>query len=200
MTADKAEEVEHFHDKKKAEDYMSSQGVPYIALRPGGFLDQGTDYLGDGIKRGDSFTLSMWNKAVPIGMVFTPDLAKLFADAIELPEEANGTRIDIGWSRPISMEEVVSIVAAKLDRSIRVISIPWFLRVGVIYTVGVFKPFVAEMVRMFNYFDKGGYVNDLELQRKYFGDPPTPEEVIGRYVDKLMKEKEVHEAETAAAT
>jgi len=39
LTAEKASDVEHFHHKKLAEDYMIEQGVPFIALRPGTFLD-----------------------------------------------------------------------------------------------------------------------------------------------------------------
>ena len=48
---------------------------------------------------------------------------------------------------------------------------------------------------MFNYFDTGSYVNTTDLQTKYFGPPPSPEEVLGRYVDNLMREKA--EADTA---
>ena len=46
QTADKATMVEHFHNKKLAEDYMEEQGIPFIALRPGAFIDQATDFLG----------------------------------------------------------------------------------------------------------------------------------------------------------
>jgi len=164
---------------------------------PGGFLDQSTDYLGEDIKRGKSFTLYPSSTSVKIGMVYTPDLAQLFCDAIELPEEANGKSIDVGWSRPVSFQEVVSIVSAKLNRKINCYGIPRFVRIGAIYTVGWFSPFATEMLRMFNYFDTGLYVNDPEQQKKYFGvEPPTPEDVIGRYVDKVLKEKEAQEAET----
>jgi uncharacterized protein YbjT (DUF2867 family) len=198
LTAEKAASVEHFWNKKLHEDYMESQGIPFIAIRPGGFLDQVTDYLGDGIKRGDSFTLSMWDKTVPIGFIYTPDLAKYFADAIALPESANGSKIDVGWSRPVSFEEVVGITANKLSRNIRCIAVPWFLRMSVMHTVGYFNPLVKEMVMMLNYFGEGLYVNDCELQEKYFGKPPTPDEVIGRYVETLLAEKEAADAKLLA--
>ena len=45
------------------------------------------------------------------------------------------------------------------------------------------------MLRMFNYFDEGTYINDTKLQEKYFAPAPSPEDVIGRYVDDIMKEK-----------
>lgn len=125
--------MEHFHHKKLAEDHMKSQGVPFIALRPGAFLDQATDHLGDGIKRGDSFALSVWNKTVPSGWTHSPDLAQLFCAAIELPDDADGKSIDVGWSRPIAMQEVVSIAATKLDRNMSCHTVPFWLRVAVLH-------------------------------------------------------------------
>lgn len=191
LTCDKAKDVDHFWNKWIAEEYMKEQKIPYIALRPGAFLDQTDDYLGDGIVRGDSFAVSVWDKTVPIGMIYTPDLAKYFAEAIDLPEDANGQFIEVGWSRPIAYEEIVSICSAKLNRKIRCFGLPRFFRTSIIYTVGWFSPFWCEMFRMMNFFGTGAYVNsDIETQRKYFGEPPSPEEVIGRYVDKLMANKE----------
>ena len=151
--------------------------------------------MGDGIKGGSGFAISMWNKTVKIGMIYTPDLAELFARAIDVPDDVHQKIIDVGWSRPVAYQEVVSIVAGKLDRSISCIGIPWFLRVCVLYSVGFFKPFVAEMVKMFNYFDTGLYVNTIDEQEIYFGKAPEPEDVIGRYVDKRLADKEV-EAQT----
>lgn len=197
LTAEKAVGVEHFEDKKLAENYMKEKGIDYIALRPGAFLDQSQDFLGGSLKRGDRFAVSMWNKKVAISWIYTPDLAQYFSDAIGLPATANRKSIDVGWSRNVSMQDVVGIAAAKLDRSIGCISVPWLLRVTLLYTVGWFSPFVSEVIHMFNYFDTGEYIiNDTSMQEQYFGKPPTPEEVVHRYVDKLLKD----EAEAEAAT
>ena len=50
-------------------------------------------------------------------MTHTPDLANLFAKAaVDLPNTAMRQSIDVGWSRPIEFQEVVAIVASKLDR------------------------------------------------------------------------------------
>ncbi len=192
LTCDKSgKDVEHFWHKYEGEEYLKQKEIPYIALRPGAFLDQADDYLGNAIVSGSSFAVSMWDKTVPIGFVYTPDLAKLFADAIDLPEDANGQFIEVGWSRPVSYQEVVSICSAKLDRTLTCYGLPRFVRYAVMYTVGWFSPFWNEVMNMFNYFDTGLYVNtDIETQRKYFGEPPTPEDVIGRYIDKLMAANE----------
>lgn len=184
-------DVEHFWHKHGGEEYLKEKEIPFVALRPGLFLDQSDDYLGDAIVGGKSFAICMWDKTVPVGMVYTPDLAKLFADAIDLPDDANGKSIEVGWSRPISYEEVVSICSTKVDRKLSCYGLPKIVRYAMMYTIGWFSPFMNEMIKMFNYFDTGLYVNtDTETQSKYFGAPPTPEDVIGRYVDKLMETKE----------
>lgn len=69
LTCDKAKDVEHFRNKYLSEEYCRKLGINFIALRPGAFIDQTDDYLGDGLKRGDSFAICPWNKNVEIGMI-----------------------------------------------------------------------------------------------------------------------------------
>lgn len=187
LTADKATTVEHFHHKFLAEEYMKEQGVPYISLRPGAFLDQADDYLGDSIKKDGSFAICPWNsKSTKLGMIFTADLAQYFADCIDLPASADRLSIDVGWTQTVSYQDVVDIVNNKLDRKIAVYGLPWVVRMALIYTVGWFSANTSEMLKMFNYFDTGLYVNETSLQEKFFGKAPTPEDAVGRYVDKLL--------------
>jgi uncharacterized protein YbjT (DUF2867 family) len=185
LTAEKAPDVEHFYNKFLSEEYCRELCIPFIALRPGGFIDQADDYLGDGLKRGDSFAICPWNKTVEIGMIYTPDLAQYFVDVIDAPEDANGKCIAVGWTRTISYNEVADIVSAKVGRKISVYSVPKLVRSGFIYSCGLFMKGTGEMMQMFNYFDTGSYVNDAADQKKYLGDLPTPEDAIGRYIDSL---------------
>jgi len=185
LKAEKAVGVEHFEDKVKVENYMKEIGISYISLHPGAFLDQADDYLGSAIQKGSSFTLCPFNKTTKIGSIYTADLAKYFAEAVDLPKEADGKHIDVGWSRSTSFQEVVKIAS---DDKITCVGLPWLVRMGLIYTVGWFSPLATEMIRMFIFFDTGLYVNDTTLQTKYFGPPPTPEDAIGRYVANLKKE------------
>jgi uncharacterized protein YbjT (DUF2867 family) len=152
----------------------------------GAFIDQTDDYLGDGLKRGDSFAICPWNKTVEIGMIYTPDLAQHFVDLIDAPQDANGKCISVGLTRSISYNEVADIVSAKVGRRIRVYSAPKLVRYGFFYSFGLFMKGTGELMQMFNYFDSGIYVNDDAAdQKKYLGDLPTPEDAIGRYIDSL---------------
>lgn len=196
LTCNLAPSVEHFHVKYEHEEYCKSIDLPaeMISLRPGGFLDQVQDFLGDAIVGGNSWALCPWNKYIPIGMIYTPELAKMFAKAafdLELPVEADNRSIaiDVGWSRPISYNQLVEVVSKKIDRPMTCYGLPLFLRKFIIYTYGWFDVTTKDMLLMFNYFDEGTYINDTTLQNKYFGPPPTPEEVIGRYVDTVLAAK-----------
>ena len=123
-------------------------------------------------------------------MIRTTELAQYFADAIELPADAIGQRIALGWSRPIAYEEIVQISNAKLGRNMGCLAMPRLVRSSLAWVFGYISPLMAEVLHMCVWFEEGKYVNDPALQTKYFGPPPTPEEAIGKYIDELMKDKE----------
>ena len=195
LACDKAQTVEHFWNKKLHEDYIRSSGINFVALRPGAFLDQtpDSDYLGDSVSKNQSFTVSVWDKTVPIGMIYTKDLAEYFAKAIEIDakdDESKYLSIDLGWTKPVTYEEVISIMNNKLNRNISCYALPNWFRLTLIYTVGSFSNFWKEMFQMFTWFGQGDYVNTVELQTKYLGgNPPTPEDAIGRWLDEKILTK-----------
>ena len=171
-------------------------GINFVALRPGAFLDQtpDSDYLGDSVIKNQSFTVSVWDKTVPIGMIYTKDLANYFAQAIEIEakdDESKYLSIDLGWTKPVTYEEVVSIINTKLNRNMSCYAVPNWLRLTLIYTVGTVSKFWKEMFQMFTWFGQGDYVNTVELQTKYLGGgpPPTPEDAIGRWLDEKILKK-----------
>src|SRR5947209_18671883 len=47
LTSDQTPDVPHFWHKKLAEDKLEQLGVPFLALRPGAFLDQIVSMAGD---------------------------------------------------------------------------------------------------------------------------------------------------------
>mmetsp|Transcript_3024 Transcript_3024/g.6982 ORF Transcript_3024/g.6982 Transcript_3024/m.6982 type:complete len:310 (-) Transcript_3024:124-1053(-) len=199
LACDKADGVEHFHHKFLHEQYLKEQGIPFVSLRPGAFIDQADDYLGNNIKAGYSWIFAPWDTTVAIGMVYTYDLAKYFAEAIDLPTDANGSVVDIGLDKPVSYREVADSVAKKLDKPITAYGLPWVVRKTFEHVL-FFRPIEREMLRMFTWFGAGFYVNDPTLQGKYFGPPPTLDDTISRFVDRLMKDKEEQENEKAGGS
>ncbi len=91
LTSDQTPDVPHFWHKKLAEDKLEQLGVPFVALRPGAFLDQIASMAGDPIDKGRL----MWigKTTVPLTFVHTSDLAAYLAAAVDA-EADDGERID----------------------------------------------------------------------------------------------------------
>lgn len=182
LTCDQTPDVPHFWHKKLAEDRLEELGVPFVSLRPGAFLDQLTRIGGDPFAK----RRLMWfgSSTIPLTFVLTTDLAGYLADAVDAPG-VDGQRIDIGWDRPVSVEEIASIAGQLLGQPIRVRTIP----AGVINTaatvVGRFSPMAKDMGAMMRWFQTGRYVADPARQREVFGEVPTAEVAISRLVRSL---------------
>jgi uncharacterized protein YbjT (DUF2867 family) len=182
LTCDQTPQVPHFWHKKLAEDRLEELGVPFVALRPGAFLDMITQ-MG-----GDPFTKRrlMWfgSPKIPLSFVLTHDLAGYLADAVDAPG-VDGQRIDIGWDRPVSMEEIAQISGRLLGEQIRLWSIPAPLINTAGAVVGKFNPMIKDMTAMMRWFQTGQYVADTTRQREVFGQVPTAEDAIGRLIRSL---------------
>ena len=183
LTCDKTPQVPHFWHKKLAEDRLEEAGVPFVSLRPGAFLDMITQMGG-----ADPFAKRrlMWfgNPTIPLTFVLTSDLAGYLADAVDAPG-VDGQRIDIGWDRPVSMQEIAGISGDLLGQPVRVRAVPS----GVVNTatavVGRFNPPVKDLGQMLRWFGTGQYCADPTRQREVFGSVPPAEDAIARLIRSL---------------
>jgi uncharacterized protein YbjT (DUF2867 family) len=182
LTCDQTPDVPHFWHKKLAEDRLQEQGVPFVALRPGAFLDQVTQMGGDPFAKRRLTWLG--SARIPLTFVLTTDLAGCLADAVDA-DVASGERIDIGWDRPVGMQEIADISGRLLGERIRVRSVP----APVIHTagrvLGPVVPMVKDMSAMFDWFQTGRYVADTTRQREVFGTVPTAEGAVARFITGL---------------
>jgi uncharacterized protein YbjT (DUF2867 family) len=181
LTCDQTPQVPHFWHKKLAEDRLEVLGVPFVSLRPGAFLDQIT-------RRGDPFgkrrLMSFGSPTMPLTYVLTSDVAGYLADAVDAPG-VDGQRIDIGWDRPVSMQEIAKISGRLLGQQIRVRTIPAGLINTVAAVVGRFNPMVKDLGEMMRWFQTGRFIADPTRQREVFGQVPTAEDAISRLVRSL---------------
>ena len=182
LTCDQTPEVPHFWHKKLAEDRLQELGVPFVSLRPGAFLDQITRMGGDPFAK----RRLMWfgSPTIPLTYVLTSDVAGYLADAVDAPG-VDGQRIDIGWDRPVSMQEIAQISGRLIGQQMRLRTIPAGLINAAGAVVGRFSPMVKDMDAMMRWFQTGGYVANPTRQREVFGPVPTAEESIARFVHGL---------------
>lgn len=182
LTCDQTPDVPHFWHKKLAEDRLEELGVPFVALRPGAFLDQVTQM------RGDPFAKRRltWfgSPRIPLTFVLTSDLAGYLADAVDADVSA-GERIEIGWDRPVGIQQLADISSRLLGEQIEVRSIP----AGLIHVagrvLGPVVPMAKDMAAMIDWFQTGRYVADTTRQGEVFGAVPTAEDAIARLITRL---------------
>jgi uncharacterized protein YbjT (DUF2867 family) len=182
LTSDQTPHVPHFWHKKLAEDKLEQLGVPFVALRPGAFLDQVATMAGNPLDKGRLIWMS--KATVPLTFVRTSDLAAYLAAAVDA-QVANGERIDIGWDRPVSMREVADAMGHRAGRKIKVWAVPSVVVRAAGAVVGRFNPVVKDMAAMFGWFDTGRYVADASRQEQLFGPVPTAEDVLAQFTDEL---------------
>lgn len=180
LTSDQTPDVPHFWHKKLTEDRLEELGVPFVALRPGAFLDQIASLSGNPFEKRTAMWLGDAN--VPLTFVLTDDLADYLAVAVDA-DVSDGERIDIGWTRPISMNEFAEIGSRHASGRIKVRAIPRMLLTIVGRLIGRWQPLVPDMAAMAKWFDSGKYVADTTRQAQIFGDVPTPEDAIARFAE-----------------
>ncbi|SEQ76969.1 SDR family oxidoreductase [Arthrobacter sp. OV608] len=182
LTCDQTPEVPHFWHKRLMEDRLQALGVPFVALRPGAFLDQVTRFGGDPITKHKVRWFG--SPGIPLTFVLTADLAGYLAAAVDAPG-VEGQRIDIGWDRPISMQEFADIVERLTGEEVRVQTVP----VGVVRAAGALmapvNPMAKGLAATMGWFQTGKYVADTTRQAEVFGPPPTAEDAVQRLVTSM---------------
>lgn len=182
LTSDQTPDVSHFWHKKLAEDKLEQLGVRFVALRPGAFLDQVTQIGGDPFEKNRLFWFG--SKTVPLTFVLTSDLAGYLAAAVDAPG-VNGQRIDIGWDRPVSMQDIADIASELMGKQINVRTVPTRLIHAAGVLLGPFVPSVKDTGAMVDWFNTGNYVADTTRQREVFGTVPSAQDAVARFASSL---------------
>ena len=173
LTCDQTPDVPHFWAKKLTEDALAERGVPFVALRPGAFVDDFGMWGGDGFAAGPVTTVG--DSTVPLTRVYTPDLADNLAAAVDA-DISTSERIDIGWDRPLSARELVEIAGRILGRDLELVE----LDPAQIRFPGMSDEARTDLVAMFEYFRSGRYVADTRRQAEVFGSVPVAEDTMRR--------------------
>lgn len=177
VTSDQTPQIPHFWNKKLAEDKFEELGVPFVALRPGAFFDQAVGMGGDPFAKGRFVWLG--SEDARLTFVLASDVAAYLAEAVDA-DIIEGERIDIGWSRPVSIHEAAELASRRAGKQVKVMSIPAGAIAGLGKVTAKVLPLVGDMASMVAWFETGKYVADVTRQEQVFGPAPTPEDAIGR--------------------
>jgi uncharacterized protein YbjT (DUF2867 family) len=180
LESDKAKSVPHFHNKYLIEQYLKEKKQPFIALRPGAFLDQTPDFIINKITKGILPTFLKGS----YGIIYTPQLARYTAlAAVALPNSELNTFIDVGWDRPVNEKILSAAFATVLKKNIKTEPvIPPFVLKYVLPVVALFNDNIKDMLEMIRWIDKGIYIStNTQRQKELFGELPTPEQSVREY-------------------
>jgi len=180
LESDKAKSVPHFYNKYLIEKYLTEKKQPFIALRPGAFLDQTPDFIIDKIKKGilPTFLTGTY------GIVYTPQLARYTVmAAVALPDTELNTSIDIGWNKPVNKDILRAAFASVLKKNIQTKPvIPTFVLKFILPIIAKFNDNIYDMCQMIRWIDTGVYISkNPQRQKELFGDLPTVEESVRQY-------------------
>ena len=178
LTCDLARDVPHFWQKKVIEDYIEASGVPFVSLRPGAFIGA-FDLWSRGLKKGR--ITSIGSATARWTYIHIDDVARCLALAVDEPR-AVGRRIDLGADRPVSTQEIAALFSRLLGRDTKVRTIPWPLVSGAAGLIGLVNPMIRDVRAMLEYFFTGKYVADTAVQAELFGEVPTIEDSLRRYL------------------
>ena len=187
LECDKAKEVPHFYHKHLVEKYLREIDQPFIALRPGAFLDQAKDFVLPKVQKGIFPALV---PGISMGMIYTGDLARYAAlAAINVSDSELGTTVDVGWDKPVSGEDLAEAFSKVLGK--KVVSKPAFPGFVVNFLlpfIGIFNPGVKDMHLMIKWIKTGVYKSkNTQKQKELFSELPTVEEAVRRYcMDKKL--------------
>lgn len=181
LTCDQTPDVPHFWAKKRVEDALREQGVPFVSLRPGAFIDQAQDLWADGLRKGR--LMSIGDPSVRWTYLLTEEVARCLVLAVDAPG-VEGRTIDLGCDVPVSTNDVAALASRLLKRQVRVRKVPWPLINAGTAVVGLFSPMVRDMRPAFRHFLTGRYVADTTLQARYFGAVPSAEASLRRYMER----------------
>jgi uncharacterized protein YbjT (DUF2867 family) len=181
LECDKAPEVPHFYHKYLVEQYLKAIGQPFIALRPGAFLDQAKDFVYSKVQKG---VFPAFVPGVSFGMIYTGDLARYAAmAAISVPDSELGISVDVGWDKPVSGEDLAAAFSKVLGK--KVVSkpaFPGFVVNIVLPFLGIFNSGARDMHSMIKWISTGIYCSkNTQKQKDLFSDLPTVEEAVKRY-------------------
>jgi uncharacterized protein YbjT (DUF2867 family) len=176
LTADKAVHVPHYYQKKMIEDYLEQQGVPFVALRPGGFLD--SLLSAKAVQRGQ--IRGMISPSARASTILAEDVARYLVQSVDTPAVL-GKRVALGAEPVVDLHEIARLLSDILGRKITVQNLPDFAVKSMMSVAGLFSPTMRDFKPMLAYVASGQYVADTTEQRQLFGDVPTIEDSLRRW-------------------
>jgi uncharacterized protein YbjT (DUF2867 family) len=177
LTAEKARSVPHFYQKALTENYLERSSVPFVALRPGGFLDTLLMFAYNPSK---GVLNAMADPTVKASTILSDDVARFLVASVDNPAVL-GKRIDLGIAPPTNLTEIAAAIGRITGRPVKLQQMPPIARRVIFGTMGLFNQTMRENQAAMDYVSTGQYVADTSMQQGLFGYTPTLEDSLARW-------------------
>jgi hypothetical protein len=145
-------------------------------------LTEKQDFYASGLKKGNLKVLG--TTTVKWTYILSDDVAKYLAIAA-VDEHIPFGRIDIGMNEPMNIEMLAKYASEYTGKPIKASALPWSIMGSIFSFIGLFKPEISDLKKMFDYMFTGKYVADTTLQQKHFGEVPTVKDSVFRYCEQI---------------
>ena len=164
------EAMPHHWLKMRVEEAIFESGIPFTILQPAAYM-QNILVHWDLITGEGAYPIP-YGPETKMSMV---DLADIAETAARVLSEAGheGAIYELCGPEVLSQTEVANIIAKKLDRSVRIKTIPiseWELKAR---KSGMSDYQIKTLVRMFEYYDRYGFCGNSRVLENLLGCPPA---------------------------
>jgi uncharacterized protein YbjT (DUF2867 family) len=178
LTAEKARSVPHFYQKALTEEYIEKSGVPFISLRPGGFLDTLLGFSLNDIRNGKF--RAMADVQAMASTILSEDVARLLVESVD-KTAAIGKRVDLGMDKPTNLVEIIDTLSKVINKPVQLQETPPFVRKAMFGVMSLFNSFMRDNSAAMDYVSSGQYVADVSMQKELFGYVPTLADSLSRW-------------------
>jgi uncharacterized protein YbjT (DUF2867 family) len=176
LNAERAENVSHFYQKFLIERALAASGLPFVAIRPPGFIDQ--VLTSEAIRKGR--LRSPFDPDARASIIWADDVARYLVLAVDEPR-ALGKAIAVAADRPLSFNEIAAGLSKLMGKPFQVQSTPRMLLKLMMPLIGLFSPMMREMPAMIDFIASGSYIADTTLQRELF-DVRSSEDTLQQWL------------------
>lgn len=173
-------DMPHHWDKLRVEEMILKSGLPFTILQPAVYMQN---------VRGS------WNEITSKGIYPVPYPTTTRLSLVDLPDVAEiasrvlteagheGAIYELSGTRPISPEEIASVLSRLLSQSVRAQEVPlhtWRRRAE---SAGISPAVVERLLQMFRYYAAHGLVGNPQVLTALLGREPAPLEA---FVQRLL--------------
>jgi NAD(P)H dehydrogenase (quinone) len=164
------EAMPHHWNKMRVEEFLFTSGMPTTILQPCAYMQNISGYW-DGIIS-DGIYAVPYSPETQISIVDLEDVAEVAARVLTEPGH-QGASYELAGPAPLSQQDVALSLAKALGRPVRAVSLDRTAWIDGAYKAGMAPYTVDTLGKMFEYYERNGFVGSPRVIEWLLGRSPT---------------------------